>query len=483
MPEQVYAAIDLKSFYASVECVERGLDPLTTNLVVADERRTEKTICLAVTPTLKAYGLSGRSRLFEVAEKAREVQATTGKPLDYMVAPPRMRLYMDYSARIYEKVYLRYAAPEDIHVYSIDEVFIDLTRYLVLYSATPHELVRRIIADILRLTGITATGGIGTNLYLAKVAMDVVAKHVPADSDGVRIAELDEQTYREQLWAHRPITSFWRVGRGIADRLRKYGCFTMGDVARLSLRNEDALYREFGVDADLLIDHAWGIEPCTMADIKAYAPRSSSISQGQVLSRPYGYEEGRIIVREMAEQIALELVAKALAATSLSLTVVYDGEAVQRQGWRGAMEVDRYGRAMPRPAHGSRAFTDAAGAPQPTSSTRKIMEAALSVYDAQVNPALRVRRFYIDAGGLIPANEAQRSAHQMDFFTDPDEAEREAALDNREAKIQQAMLGIKSRYGKNAILRGTSYQQGATARERNSQIGGHAAEAESDGLV
>ena len=478
MDSRVYAAIDLKSFYASVECVERGLDPLTTNLVVADARRTEKTICLAVTPTLKAYGLSGRSRLFEVVEKAREVKAATGKELSYIVAPPRMKLYMDYSARIYEKVYLKYAAPEDIHVYSVDEVFIDLTNYLALYGATPHELVRRIIADILKLTGITATGGIGTNLYLCKVAMDIVAKHVPADRDGVRIAELDEQSYREALWDHRPITAFWRVGPGIARRLRKYGCFTMGDVARMSLRGQETLYREIGVDAELLIDHAWGMESCTMADIKAYVPESASLSQGQVLSRPYGFEEGRIIAREMAEGMALELVSKGLAAGSLGLTVIYDGEAVQTGRWRGPTEEDRYGRAMPTPAHGGRAFTDSGGAPAPTSSSRRLIEAAVSIYEETVNPALPVRRFYIDAGGLVPQSEVRQTPRQLDFLTDPETQRLESERDGREARIQQAMLDIRGRYGKNAILRGTSYQQGATARERNAQIGGHAAEAE-----
>ena len=292
----VFATIDLKSFYASVECVERGIDPLTALLVVADESRTEKTICLAVSPALKAYGLPGRCRLFEVVEKARQVRRETGRELNYLVAPPRMRLYMDYSARIFEKVYLRFVAPEDIHVYSIDEVMIDLTRYLELYGTTAHDLVRRIIREILKETGITATAGIGTNLYLAKVAMDIVAKHVPADEDGVRIAELDEHSYRERLWEHQPITAFWRVGPGIAERLKKHSCLTMGDVARLSIRGEDILYREFGVDAELLIDHAWGIETCTMADIKAFRPVTNSLSAGQVLAEPYPADKARLVV-------------------------------------------------------------------------------------------------------------------------------------------------------------------------------------------
>ncbi len=478
MAERVYAAIDLKSFYASVECVARGLDPLTTNLVVADASRTEKTICLAVTPSLKAYGLSGRSRLFEVVEKAAEVLAATGRPLEYIVAPPRMKLYMETSAHIYEEVYLRYAAPEDIHVYSIDEVFIDLTQYLPMYGVGPRELVRRIIADILKTTGITATAGIGTNLYLAKVAMDIVAKHVQADADGVRIAELDEIGYRNRLWSHQPLTAFWRVGPGIAKRLRRFGCFTMGDIARLSLVNEDALYREFGVDAELLIDHAWGIEPCTMADIKAYAPRSSSLSVGQVLARPYGFEEGEIIVREMADQLALELTAKGMAAGNVDLAVIYDGEAVRNGSWKGATERDRYGRSMPRSVHGSRRLTDAGGQQIHTDVSGRLIDAAVDIYRDQADPALPVRRFYLGFGQLLPKDQARSAARQLSLFGDADALAAQEENDRREDKLQQAMLKIKERYGKNAILRGTSYQDGATARERNALIGGHAAEAE-----
>ena len=471
----VYAAIDLKSFYASVECVERGLDPLTALLVVADESRTEKTICLAVSPALKAYGLPGRCRLFEVVEKARQVKRQTGQTLEYQVAPPRMRLYMEYSARIYEQVYLRFVSPEDIHVYSIDEVMIDLTGYLKLYQASAHELVRRIIGAILRETGITATAGIGTNLYLAKVAMDIVAKHVPADQDGVRIAELDERGYRERLWAHQPITSFWRVGPGIAERLKKYGCLTMGDVARLSLRSEDLLYREFGVDAELLIDHAWGVEPCTMADIKAYRPSTSSLSAGQVLAEPYPPDKARLIVSEMAEQLALELFEKRLKTSGVTLTIVYDREAVDQKRWSGPVVDDRYGRKMPKESHGTQRVTDAGGAAMYTNSVSKIIDAALMVYDREVVPTLSVRRLYMALNSTVWEDAAEANQpRQMDLFTDERALEQERECLGRERRMQEALLSIKQKYGKNAILRGVSYQEGATARERNRQIGGHA---------
>lgn len=472
---RTYAAIDLKSFYASVECVERGLDPLTARLVVADERRTEKTICLAVTPALKQYGLSGRSRLFEVVEKAREVEQRTGKPLDYIVAPPRMKLYMDYSVRIYEQVYLAWIAPEDIHVYSVDEVFLDLTAYLGLYSMDAHTLVRQIIRDILKLTGITATGGIGTNLYLAKIAMDIMAKHIDADEDGVRIAYLDEKGYRRSLWSHRPLTSFWRIGGGLARRLERMGCFTMGDVARLSLTNEDGLYREFGIDAELLIDHAWGVETCTIADIKAFRPEARSISAGQVLAQPYTNAQGRVIVREMADQLALELVSKGLVCDGVGLTVIYEPDPM----WKGAAERDRYGRMMPKSAHGTAPLTDSGGARHMTDSARKITAAVLSIYDAVTEPSLMVRRFYLALSNTVPA-DADRSGQmrQLDFFTDPQALEVERREDDRQHRIAEALLRIKGKYGKNAILLGTSYQDGATARERNAQIGGHAADAE-----
>ena len=483
--EPVYAAIDLKSFYASVECVERGLDPLRALLTVADVSRTEKTICLAVSPALKAYGLPGRCRLFEMQQKAAEVKRKTGETLDYLVAPPRMQLYMDYSARIYEKVYLRFVAPEDIHVYSVDEVMIDLTRYLDYYHQSAHDLVRTIIRAILRETGITATAGIGTNLYLAKVAMDIVAKHVPEDRDGVRIAELTEQTYRERLWTHRPLRSFWRIGPGIAERLSRHGCLTMGDVARLSLRSAEILYREFGVDAELLIDHAWGIETCTMADIKAYRPAASSLSVGQVLSRPYKVEEARLIVNEMAEQMTFELLEKRLAANGVTLTVCYDKEAVDQKRWTGETVTDRYGRRVPKDSHGSAALTDAGGAPIYTSSLRKIVDTALGIYDRVVIPELTVRRIYLVMQNTVWEEAPQaHPPRQLDLFTDQSVLERERKELARERSVQETLLSLKQKYGKNAVLRGVSYQEGATARERNRMIGGHAAgEETADGTV
>ena len=471
--DRIYAAIDFKSFYASVECVERGLDPLTANLVVADASRTEKTICLAVSPSLKKLGLPGRCRLFEVVEKAREYKARTGKELEYIVAPPRMKLYMAYSARIYEKVYLRYVAPEDIQVYSIDEVFMDLTQYLRLYDLPAYDLVRKILLDVLRESGVTATAGIGTNLYLAKIAMDIVAKHVQHGVDGERIAILDEPTYRRLLWDHRPLTDFWRVGKGISRRLEKHGCFTMGDVARKSIRDEEELYREFGIDAGLLIDHAWGVEPCTIADIKAYQPDTSSLSVGQVLPGPYDRKKGRLIVQEMADQLALELFSKGLVADSVILDVGYDRVQI---GYRGTVTDDYYGRAVPKPAHGSRALTDAGGARVHTSSVRKIVEAALAIYDEIVQPGLYVRRFYVVLGNVLPREQARRGeARQMDLFTDPAVLEQERQAGEKERRLQQAMVSIKDKFGKNALLRGISYEEGATARERNNQVGGHAA--------
>ena len=469
----IYAAIDFKSFYASVECVERGLDPLTANLVVADASRTEKTICLAVSPNLKKYGLPGRCRLFEVEEKVREVKARTGEDIQYIVAPPRMKLYMACSTRIYEKVYLKYAAPEDIHVYSIDEVFIDLTRYLPLYRQLPYDLVRCILKDILRESGITATAGIGTNLYLAKVALDIMAKHARQGPWGERIAILDERQYRRLLWEHTPITDFWRVGRGISQRLQRHGCLTMGDVARKSLTNEEELYREFGIDAELLIDHAWGYESCTMADIKAYKPESNSISVGQVLPGPYDFEKGRLIVHEMADQLALDLFAKGLVTDSVTLSVGFDR---QQADFHGETESDGYGRRVPKPVHAALRITDAGGAPQRTSSNKKIVNAALRIYDAIVPPTLYVRRFYVVLNNVLPREQArQAEARQMDLFTDPGLLERERADLEKEERIQRAMLKIKDKFGKNAILKGISYEEGATARERNSQVGGHAA--------
>ena len=477
----VYAAVDLKSFYASVECVERGLDPLTALLVVADETRTDKTICLAVSPALKAYGLPGRCRLFEVRQRAEEIRRKTGRAPEYLVAPPRMQLYMAYSARIYEKVYLHYVAPEDIFAYSVDEVMIDLTRYLDLYQTTAHELVRRIIRSVLQETGITATAGIGTNLYLAKVAMDIVAKHVPGDSDGVRIAELDERSYRRKLWGHRPITSFWRIGPGIAKRLEKHGCLTMGDVARLSLQGGELLYREFGVDAELLIDHAWGIEPCTMADIKAYKPSVHSLSVGQVLSSPYPFARARLIVSEMAEGLAMELFEKRLKTDSVTLMVGYDRESVDNGSWKGPTETDRYGRKAPKTAHGTQAITDVGGVPVFSCSVNQIIRTALELFDRIAERSLTIRRMYLVLNNTLLEDVPQANQpRQLDLFTDAQALEQEHAELQRERRMQDALLDIKRKYGKNAILRGVSYQEGATARERNRQIGGHAAGEEGD---
>ncbi len=471
MSQRVYAAIDLKSFYASVECVERGLDPLTTNLVVADARRTEKTICLAVTPSLKKYGLSGRSRLFEVVEKAREVEARTGRKLEYIVALPRMKFYMEYAARIYQKVYLRYLAPEDIHVYSIDEVFVDLTNYLSLYGLTARELTRTLVRAVLRETGITATAGIGTNLYLAKIAMDIVAKHAEADADGVRLAELDEASYRAQLWDHRPLTDFWRIGKGTVNRLKHFGAETMGDVARLSLTEEDALYRTFGIDAELLIDHAWGWEPCGMAEIKAFRPADQSISIGQVLPVPYDYERGRVIAREMADALTMQLTQKGLETDGVSLYVGYDRSGAEEGGWRGATEVDRYGVTVPKPMHGSRPLTDASGRRRFTASGRRIEEATLALYDGGVDPRLPIRRFYIGSGSVRPLGTADPAGEQLSLF---DPAPQKRAEDERDTRMQKTIYEIKRRFGANALLRGTNFQEGSTARERNATVGGHA---------
>ena len=488
--ERIYLAIDLKSFYASVECVERGLDPMDTNLVVADESRTDKTIVLAVSPALKAYGIPGRPRLFEVVRRVREVNrarrhacprgeftgasysaaALADDPtlaVDYIVAPPRMAFYMQYSTRIYE-IYLRYAAAEDIHVYSIDEVFVDATQYLSLTGLSARAFLKRILKDVLAETGITATAGIGSNLYLCKVAMDIVAKHMPADEDGVRIAELNEQSYREQLWEHRPITDFWRVGKGYAEKLGTYGMYTMGDVARCSLGGEGdvlseaLLYRLFGVNAELLIDHAWGWEPCTIADIKAYKPESSSISSGQVLPEPYAFEKGRIVLSEMAESLALDLFQKRLVTDQIVLTVGYDAA---NAGYRGETALDRYGRRIPRHAHGSRNIP-------PTSGASRIREAALALYDFICDRALTVRRFTLAAEHVVPQAEQKRAPVQLSLFPE-DGAQAEA--EEREMRRQEAVVQIKKKYGKNAILKGNSLEEGATAKGRNEQIGGHKA--------
>ena len=618
--QRTYIAIDLKSFYASAECVDRGLDPLSTNLVVADASRTQKTICLAVSPSLKAYGIPGRPRLFEVVQKMKEVNRSrerhlrtiqnrgfaadaaapgraghpeenkktagrdssaqgssasgsfvtgnsvsgssvsgnyvsgisvsdsfisgnsvfgshvSAKPFsgrsfsaaelaadpsleaDYIIAVPRMAHYIEYSTKIYE-IYLRYIAPEDIHVYSIDEVMMDVTKYLPLYKKTAHELAMEMIRAVLKETGITAAAGIGPNLYLCKIAMDIEAKHTPPDEDGVRIAELDEMSYRKKLWGHRPITDFWRVGKGTARKLARYGMFTMGDVARCSLRDEDLLYKLFGVNAELLIDHAWGWEPCTIDLIKAYKPENRSFSAGQVLPCAYDYEKARIVVREMADGTALDLVEKRLVTDQLVLTVVYDNDNLTnpeiRRKYTGPVKKDWYGRNAPKPAHGT------VNLGHHTSSSRRITDAVLDLYDRIVNPDLLVRRIYLATNHIIDeaspsrAEEATRPSaprpacvrsmaentlhkpchnkraagenseeragewQQLDLFTDYEaleqEREREKAALEKERKLQEAMLSIRRKYGKNAILKGTSLQDGATMRERNQSIGGHKA--------
>lgn len=493
---RIYAAIDLKSFYASVECAERGWNALTTHLVVADASRTEKTICLAVSPALKVYGIPGRPRLFEVVQHVKAVNSRRrrryGAPLrgelkdaavlaehpecalGYHVVPPRMALYVDYSTRIYQ-IYLKYVAPEDMHVYSIDEVFIDLTPYLSVYKLSAHELTARILRDVVQSTGITATAGLGPNMYLAKVAMDIMAKHSEPDADGVRIAELDEMRYREQLWAHRPITDFWRVGPGYAEKLAAHGMYTMGDVALRSLSYEESLYSLFGVNAELLIDHAWGWEPCTIADIKAYRPAVNSLSSGQVLERPYAAQEGRLVAREMADQLALELVDKGLVAEQVTLRVGYDIENMSRPDihYTGPTKIDHYGRCVPKSAHGSRRL------PRFTSSSRLITEAISAIYDEEVNPVLLVRRVTLGAHHVVPEGSVEDAPEQLDLFADPEVQvggrRREKELLEREHKMQQTLIGIKKKFGKNSILKGMNLQEGATMTKRNRQIGGHSA--------
>lgn len=504
---RAYICIDLKSFYASVECAVRHLDPMKTNLVVADASRTEKTICLAVSPSLKALGISGRARLFEVVQRVKEVNnerrrkapghMLTGSSvfaeelaekqelqLDYLVAKPRMSLYMEVSTQIYQ-IYLRYISPEDIHVYSIDEVFIDATQYLRIYNMTARELAATLIREILRETGITATGGVGTNLYLAKIAMDIMAKKVEPDEDGNRIAELDELSYRRQLWTHRPLTDFWRVGSGYAAKLEAHGMVTMGDVARCSIGgvreyyNEELLYKLFGVNAELLIDHAWGWEPCTIAQIKAYKPESNSISSGQVLSCPYSAEKTRIIVKEMTEQLVLELVDKCLVTDQLVLDIGYDINNLTDQKisgtYQGEIAIDRYGRKIPKHAHGTINLSTK------TSSTKLIMEKMLALYDRIIDQNLFSRRITVTACRVISeyAAKEQERYEQLDLFTDYKQMEqkREEEKKNleKEKKLQHAMIDIKKKFGKNAILKGTNFEEGATAIERNGQIGGHKA--------
>ena len=498
---RTYIAIDLKSFYASVECVDRGLDPLTTNLVVADVSRTEKTICLAVSPSLKAYGIGGRARLFEVVQKVREVNnerkkaagwRMTGKSfndlelqahpdleLDYIAAPPRMAHYIEVSTKVYQ-TYLKYIAPEDIHVYSIDEVFMDVTAYLGTYKMTAHELAMKIIRDVLATTGITATAGIGTNMYLAKVAMDIVAKKMPADKDGVRIAELDEMAYRHELWDYRPLTKFWRVGRGIAEKLAVYGIDTMGKLARMSVQNEGLLYRLFGVNAELLIDHAWGWEPCTIDAVKAYRPETNSFSSGQVLQEPYTFKKARVVIREMAEGMALDLVSKRLVTDQLVLTVGYDAECLTRpeirEKYHGEITTNYYGKTVPKHAHGTFNFES------PTSSSRLIMDGATELFDRFVNPDLLIRRLNLTTNHVVSeeaASAQDKTPQQLDLFTDYEALEKqhqeEQAKLEKERRMQEAQLKIKKRFGKNAILRGLNFEEGATAKDRNKQIGGHKA--------
>ncbi len=458
MHDHTYIAIDLKSFYASVECRERGLDPLKTNLVVADASRTSKTICLAVTPTLKAYGLSGRSRLFEVEAKAREIKAKTGKDLEYIVAPPHMSLYIQYSSLIY-KIYLHYFSPEDIHVYSIDEVFIDATSYLKFYNIDAHTLTLKVIKDVLSQTGITATAGIAPNLYLCKIAMDIVAKHIPADKDGARIAELDEISYRQKLWAHKPITDFWRVGNGIAGRLAKVGLYTMGDIALQSVKNEQVLYDILGIDAEILIDHAWGYEPVTMKHIKNYKSSQKGISCGQVLSKPYEYEKARIVVREMAELMALDLFNKKLLSSSVFLWICYDKDSLLYDSYEGQLVMDPYGRIMPKPVHGG------CGLGTETNSSAVIIHAILKIFDKIVDPNLLIRRINMGANDVIPVEMRQPGL----FDEDEEESHK------KEDSLQKTRLKIIKRFGKNALLKGMNLQEGATTIERNAQIGGHKA--------
>ncbi len=501
--QRTYIAIDLKSFFASVECVERGLDPLTTNLVVADVSRTEKTICLAVSPSLKAYGIGGRARLFEAVQRLREVnyerimaapnhrfggkswrdeelKAHPDWEVDYIAAPPRMAKYIEYSTRIYD-IYLKYISHEDIHVYSIDEVFMDVTPYLATYKMTAHQLAMTMIRDVLKQTGITATAGIGTNMYLCKVAMDIVAKNVPADADGVRIAELDERTYREKLWDYMPITKFWRVGHGIAEKLAQHGIFTMGDVALCSVENEALLYRLFGINAELLIDHAWGWEPCTIDYVKAYRPETNSLSSGQVLQCPYTFQKARVVVQEMAEAAALDLVSKHLVTNQLILTVGYDRESLTdpniRALYHGPISCDYYGRTVPKHAHGT------ANLGRYTASTKLITEAVIELFDRVVDNNLLIRRLNLSTNHIIPESRAKAKSQktvQLDLFTDYEavarQKQKEDAALKKERRMQETLLSIKNKFGKNAILRGLNLEEGATAIERNKQIGGHKAE-------
>ncbi len=494
--DRTYIAIDLKSFYASVECIQRELDPMTTNLVVADNSRTEKTICLAVSPSLKRYGIPGRPRLFEVVAQVAQVNALrrcqapgrefTGKSwddlelkahpelaVDYIVATPRMALYMETSTRIYQ-IYLKYVAPEDIHVYSVDEVFMDVTGYLKTYGLTARELAMKIILDVLKTTGITATAGIGPNLYLCKIAMDIEAKHIQPDENGVRIAELDELSYRKKLWSHTPLTDFWRVGPGYAKKLQAHGLHTMGDIARCSLGkpgefyNEDLLYKLFGVNAELLIDHAWGWENCTIAQIKAYKPTTNSISSGQVLCDPSTFQRARLVLREMADMLSLDLVEKGLVTDQIVVTVGYD---IDNKQYRGEVTVDRYGRKIPKHAHGT------VNLGRQTASTRLIVEKTMKLYGDIVDKDLLIRRLTIVANHVVQEDKVHGTPvmEQLDLFADPQEVQSQEAALEREKRMQKTLLTIKHKYGKNAILKGMNFEEGATAKDRNAQIGGHKA--------
>lgn len=498
---KTYIAIDLKSFYASVEAMERGLDPMTTNIVVADLSRTEKTICLAVSPSLKAYGIAGRARLFELVQQvklansarkmnapngmlnglsynANELKANPSLAIDYIVATPRMSLYIEYSTRIYQ-VYLRHIAPEDIHVYSIDEVFIDATSYLKYSNLNAYDFTKMLIKEVLEETGVTAAAGIGTNLYLCKVAMDITAKHIPADDDGVRIAQLDEMTYRKSLWSHRPLTDFWRVGKGISEKLEKHGMLTMGDVARFSIENEELLYHLFGINAELLIDHAWGWEPCKISDIKSYKPQTNSLQSGQVLQSAYDFEKARLVIKEMADNLSLDLVEKRLVTDKITLVVGYDIENLKnsdlRKAYKGEIKTDFYGRQIPKHARGT------ANIGRKTSSTKLITDTVTEIFDKIVDSRLSVRRMYITAERIVPEEtiESEYIPKQLSFFENIEEAEckkaeQEKALE-KERRVQDTLLSIKQKYGKNAILRGLNYKEGATAKSRNEQIGGHKA--------
>ena len=497
--ERTYLCCDLKSYYASVECIDRGLDPMAINLVVADAARTDKTICLAVSPALKSFGISGRPRLFEVKQRVRdinyerrmrlpskafwdkscdlqELQSDPTLELDYIIAPPRMRRYMEVSAKIHG-IFLKFFSAEDIHVYSIDEVFVDLTAYLPFYRLSAHALAERVVNEVFQTTGITATVGIGTNLYLAKIAMDILAKKMPADERGMRIAELDEMSYRYEMWAHEPIQDFWRVGRGYTKKLHAAGLYTMGDIARYSLskRGEDKLYQLFGINAELLIDHAWGWEPCAIADVKSYQPMSNSISSGQVLQSPYTAEKAKIIVREMVDRLVLDLVNKGVVTNQLVLTIGYDKESLTNPKVRYTGEVvrDAYGREIPKHAHGTANLEG-----RHSSSSKEIAEAVLQLYDRIVNQELLVRRVTIAACHVISQEAVKKEPKQLDLFTDTEELEKQrkkAEARRKEKQLQKAILQIQKKYGKNAVLKGTNFLEGATMKERNNQVGGHRA--------